>query len=103
MALTIEGASHGYDENNMVTTLEHVHNNCVQEAKTALRNNLAQLNNSVNDCWVGQSAETFKQNMNHDVEEICKGLDAAYEGLEAEFKKVLAGLSEIDQELIEKR
>lgn len=103
MALNIEGATVGYDENNMVSTLNHVHNDCVVAAKTALKNNLSKLNDTVNACWVGKSADIFKQNMEHDVEEICKGLDAAYEGLEAEFKKVIAGLSEIDQQLIEKR
>jgi uncharacterized protein YukE len=103
MALTIENASVGYDENNLSKTLSNVHNNCVIEAKTELRNKLSELNSAVNDCWVGQSAETFKSNMQHDVEEICKGLDAAYEGLEAEFNKVIAGLSEVDQQLIDAR
>lgn len=103
MALNIEGASVGYDENSMNSTLNHVHNDCVVSAKNALRQNLSTLRDAVHACWVGQSANNFMDNMDKDVEEICKGLDAAYEGLEAEFKKVLAGLSEIDQNLIEKR
>lgn len=103
MALGIEGATIGYDEGNMVSTLNHVHNDCVVTAKNALRNNLSTLRSEVHACWVGQSANNFMDNMEHDVEEICKGLDAAYEGLVAEFQKVLAGLAEIDQELIEKR
>lgn len=103
MALNISGATIGYDENSMTQTLNHVHNDCVVTAKNALRQNLATLRDEVHACWVGQSANNFMDNMEHDVEEICKGLDAAYDGLEAEFKKVLAGLSEIDQELIDKR
>lgn len=103
MALNIEGATIGYDENSMTATLNHVHNDCVVTAKNALRQNLSTLRDEVHACWVGQSANNFMDNMERDVEEICKGLDAAYDGLEAEFKKVLAGLSEIDQELIEKR
>lgn len=103
MALNMEGASIGYDENQMMATLSNVHNNCVIATKSALRTNLAQLRDEVHACWVGQSANTFMDNMEHDVEEICKGLDAAYEGLEAEFKKVLAGLAEIDQQLVDKR
>lgn len=103
MALNIEGATIGYDENNMTRTLNNVHNNCVEQAKKGLRTNLSELNSSVNRCWVGQSAENFKSNMEHDVEEICKGLEAAYLGLEAEFKKVIAGLAEIDQQLVDKR
>ena len=103
MALNIEGASIGYDETNMVATLNNVHNNCVLTAERALRNNLAGLRDEVHLCWVGKSADNFMHNMEHDVEEICKGLDAAYEGLCAEFKKVLAGLAEVDQGLIERR
>lgn len=103
MALTIENASVGYDENNLSKTLSNVHNDCVIRAKSELRNNLSNLNSSVNDCWVGQSAENFKSNMQHDVDEICKGLEAAYEGLEAEFNKVIAGLAKVDEDLIVKR
>lgn len=103
MALSIEGASIGYDEVNMNSTLTKVHNDCVQYAKNALKNNLSNLNTELNACWVGKSAEIFKDNMQHDVDEICKGLDEAYKGLEAEFKKIVAGLAEIDQELITKR
>lgn len=103
MALNIEGASIGYDEGNMVTTLNNVHQNCVERAKTALRTNIATLRDEVHACWVGKSADTFMHNMEHDVDEICRGLDAAYEGLVAEFKKVLAGLAETDQTLIERR
>ena len=103
MALNIENASIGYDEGSMVTTLNNVHQNCVVQAKTALRTRLDGLRQEVHACWVGQSAEIFMSNMEHDVGEICKGLDAAYDGLVAEFKKVLAGLAETDQQLVEKR
>ena len=103
MALNLGKASIGYDENSMISTLNKVHNNCVITTKTALRTNLRQLRDEVHACWVGESANIFMDNMEHDVEEICKGLDAAYAGLEAEFKKVIAGLAEIDRELVQKR
>ena len=71
--------------------------------KNALRSNISQLRESVHACWQGQSAETFLENMETDVSKVCDGLDAAYEGLKAEFNKVLAGLAEIDQQIVEKR
>lgn len=103
MALSIDGATIGYDQNQMITTLNNVHNNCINRTKTALRTNLAQLRDEVHACWVGKSAETFLSNQEHDIEIICSGLDAAYAGLEAEFKKVIAGLAQIDQDLIQAR
>lgn len=103
MALNIENAKVGYDENSMVTTLNNVHQNCVTRSKSALHTELATLRDEVHNCWVGKSADVFMNNMEHDVEEICKGLDAAYDGLVAEFNKVLAGLAQIDQDLIDKR
>ena len=103
MALNLEGATIGYDENTMASTLDHIHNNCVIKAQNELRKNLSTLRDSVHACWVGQSANTFMDNMQSDVDTICQGLDSAYAALEAEFKKVLAGLAEIDQSLVEKR
>lgn len=103
MALNIEGAKIGYDENNMNATLNHVHNDCVIYAKNALRQNLATLRDELHACWIGQSAENFLSNMEKDVEDICKGLDSGYEGLEAEFKKALAEMTAVDESLVTKR
>ncbi len=103
MALNLDGATIGYDENTMAATLDHIHNNCVIKAQNELRKNLSTLRDSVHACWVGQSANTFMDNMQSDVDNICDGLEAAYEALEKEFHQVLAGLAEIDQSLVEKR
>lgn len=103
MSLTIENATHGYDNSNMKSTLEHVHNDCVQHAKDAMRLNIEGLRKDVRACWVGQSADNFMDNMQHDVDQICDYLDQAYNNLEAEFNKVAAGIATIDQELVTKR
>ncbi len=103
MALNISGASIGYDENNVTAALNRIENDVIANMKSELRNRLSQLRDEVNQCWIGKSAETFKENMDHDVELICQGLDAAYTGLENEFNKIKAGLAEVDQELVQKR
>lgn len=103
MALTIEGATIGYDENSMRTTLNNVHNDCVTAAKNALRSNLSTLREEVHACWVGTSANNFMDNMEKDVDDICRCLDAAYEGLEAGFNEALAGLTAVDEGLVAKR
>ena len=103
MALDISRASVGYNANQMKKTLNHIESNCVLAAKKSLRSNIQGLRTEVHKCWVGKSADNFMANMQSDVDKICKGLDQAYAGLEAEFKKVLAGLAQIDQGLIERR
>ena len=37
MALNIEGATIGFDANNLQSTLNHIQNNCVNNAKNALK------------------------------------------------------------------
>ncbi|MBR6136827.1 MAG: hypothetical protein IKQ06_01575 [Bacilli bacterium] len=103
MALDLEQSTIGYDRSAMERTLQNVHNDCVLHAQTKLRNSLNNLSEDVKKCWAGQSARNFMLNMITDVDQICKGLDAAYDGLEGEFKMVLSGLSQVDQELIERR
>lgn len=103
MALTIDKATIGYNQAEMKRTLHHIESNCVTATKRTLRNNIQTLRSEVHKCWVGKSADNFMANMQSDVDKICKGLDQAYAGLESEFKKVLAGLAQIDQNVIERR
>ena len=103
MALEIEGASIGYDSNNLQSTLMDIHTDCIIKAQNELRTNLKDLNDALNECWVGVSADNFKSNMEKDVEGICKGLESAYNDLVEEFKGILAELAKIDEELVTKR
>lgn len=50
MALTIENASIGYDANNLRSTLNNIHNNCVETTKSALKTNLDELRTAIDDC-----------------------------------------------------
>ena len=100
MALTIENATIGYDANNLQSTLNHIHNNCVVHAKNSLKTSMDTLRSSVDECWVGQSAETFKNNMQTDVDNICTQLDEAYEALKVIFQGVQNKYAELDEGLI---
>ena len=61
MALTIENASIGYDANNLQSTLNNIHNNCVESTKTALKTNLDELRTAIDECWVGSSGTNAKK------------------------------------------
>lgn len=99
MALTIEGAQVGYDANNMQSTLNHIHNNCVEHTKSTLRTNLDTLRTSIDTCWVGASAEKFKEQMQRNVDDICKGLDLAYESLCSTFQNAQSDMQAVDDSI----
>ena len=99
MALTIENASIGYDANNLQSTLNNIHNNCVESTKTALKTNLDELRIAIDECWVGSSAEKFKEQMQRNVEDICKGLDLAYDNLCSTFNSAQSDLQAVDDSI----
>lgn len=103
MALSIEGATYGVDEMGMKAALRHVENNCINATKSALRSGVSALRDEVNNCWVGKSADTFKENIQHDVDDICAGLDEAYRGLDGAFKSIQTALVETDENLVTPR
>ena len=99
MALTIENATIGRDANNLQSTLNHIHNNCVETTKSALKTNLDELRTAVDNCWVGNSAEKFKEQMQRNVDDICKGLDLAYEGLCSTFNTAQSDMQAVDDSI----
>ncbi len=103
MALTIQGADIGYDANEVQTALNNIHTQVIEEAQNQLRQQLTQLDASVDEIWVGQSAETFKKNMQTDVDAICQGLNDTYEILKNEFSQITASMAEIDANLVQER
>ena len=104
MALTIQGATIGFDANEVQTALNNIHTQVIEEAKGQLRQQLTQLYTSVDEVWVGQSAEIFKDNMQVDVDGVCQGLDAAYEVLKSEFSQITSDMINADaNNIIERR
>lgn len=103
MALNIEGAQYGFDANKLQSTLNHVHNNCVVHTKNTLRRSMDTLRTALDSCWAGQSAETFKGNMQSDIDNICKDLDLAYEALKGVFQEVQNKYAELDEGLVTAR
>ena len=75
MALNIEGATLGYDANNVQDALNSLNMQVIEGSKIRLKNSLLSLRETVDSVWVGQSAEQFKKNMDYDVDTIFNALD----------------------------
>ena len=56
MALTIQGADIGFDANEVQAALNDIHTQVIEQAQNDLRRQLSDLDNAVDEIWVGQSA-----------------------------------------------
>ena len=103
MALNIEGATLGYDANNVQDALNSLNMQVIEGSKVRLKNSLLSLRETVDSVWVGQSAEQFKKNMDYDVDTICKALDETRGVLETELHEIVNKMNEVDQNLVQGR
>ncbi len=103
MALTIEGATQGFDANNVQALISDLNAKVVDVATNSLRGNLDVLRTATDEVWVGQSAENFKKNVETDVESIVSALEEAKEALLSELYDIVDKLGEMDENLVQLR
>lgn len=103
MALTIEGATIGFDVNNVETALNNLNTKVIQDTIIRMNNAMGDLRQYVDSAWVGESAEQFKKNMETDKTKISEALEATYEVLKSEMYQIVNEMSAADQELVKAR
>lgn len=103
MALTIDKASIGFDANGMQQALNNINVNVIEATKNAMTNNMGSLRESVDNAWVGASAEQFKANMEKDRETVSKALDSTFEALKTAMYDAINQIQENDRELVKER
>ena len=101
--LTINGATIGYDENNIQTALNNLNRKVILDAIQSMNSAMSRLYDAVNAGWVGNSAETFKANMQYDKDVVAQGLNDTYQVLENEMHQIVNELADVDANLVEKR
>lgn len=102
MALNIEGATVGFDQDGVRNLLSDIKANVIQEAQDQLKTSVGELDTALDDIWQGKSEERFKSNMHEDVETICDALDDAYNSLVAEIGRARDAMGAVDNTLVEK-
>ena len=100
MSLNIEGATIGYDANEVQTAMNNLNTICVKDATKSLNDNMATLREAVDAIWVGASAEAFKRNMEADKDSIVKGLEETYNILQSELYSIVDTMEQNDEALI---
>lgn len=101
MALTIENATVGYNQDGIKSLMEDIKANVIEEAKNSLKNSENTLDEALDEIWQGKSEETFKSNMHEDVLVVCDALDTAYNTLAAEIYRAGHAMGRVDEELVQ--
>lgn len=103
MALTIEGATIGFDQNNVATAINNLQVHVINDTITKMNESMISLREYVDNAWVGQSAEIFKENMEFDKNQVIDGLNDSFELLKAEMYDIVNEMADVDNNLISRR
>lgn len=100
MALNIEGATVGFDQEGISTLMADIQASVIQEAKDKLDAERENLNSTLDEIWQGHSEEIFKQNMFNDIETLKRQYDIVYNALAAEISQLHKAMGDIDENLV---
>ena len=103
MALTIQGATIGVDANGIQQLINNLETHVIQDTISKMNASQAALRDKVDAAWVGQSAETFKNNMETDKGVLEKSLKESFEVLKSELFNIASAIGEEDQSLVQSR
>ena len=103
MALNIENATIGFDENNVEKSLNNLNVRCIGETIDLMKSSYMNLQTAVDAAWVGASAEQFKKNVLSDIDVISQSLQDTYEILKSEMYQVVNEMAAVDAELVKAR
>lgn len=103
MPLTIEGATIGYDQTNIKTLIDNVKVDVVDKAQEELNNKLVDLEEAIDEIWVGRSADIFKNNVKTDISHICDALAKAHEAFTTEMNAITNAMVAMDENLVRER
>lgn len=100
MALTIEGADIGYDQQGLQQLIKDIQTNVIDQACTELDNAATNLEKDLEPVWQGHSAKQFVTNMKEDIKAIKSALETGKDALEKELSQITNAMTQIDQDLV---
>jgi hypothetical protein len=103
MALNIEGATLGYDANNVQKVLNDMNVDVIAKSISAMEMGMIGLRGDVDRVWVGASAQQFLRNMDYDVDKITDALNASHDVLKEELHQIISKMDELDRNLVKGR
>jgi uncharacterized protein YukE len=101
--LKITGASEGFDISGINAYISDIKVKLIQNAIDEMKKETTTVKNTVDQVWVGKSANTFKSNFDYDVKIITDALKEACDVLEKSIYHAAHNLKTIDENLVQKR
>lgn len=99
MALNFENSTFGYDSEGLQHLINEINVNCIANTISAMRTGLNAINNSVDQAWVGQSANRFKDSVQEDANIVIDALEQAGEDIVNALKETGGGIIKLDEEM----
>mgnify|MGYP002766197429 FL=1 len=99
MALNFENSTFGYDSEGLQHLINEINVNCIANTISAMRTGLNAINTSVDQAWVGQSANRFKDSVQEDANIVIDALEQAGEDIVNALKETGGGIIKLDEEM----
>lgn len=99
MALNFENSTFGYDSEGLQHLINEINVNCIANTISAMRTGLANINTSVDQAWVGQSANKFKDKVQEDANQVIKALEEAGNAVVGGLHASGGGMIDVDQSI----
>lgn len=103
MALNLEGATIGFDVDQISVALDKLNEVVIEETANKMRKEEEDVEKVLRTAWVGQSANIFMDNMSTDRKNVVKALQAARTVLNNELYNIASRMVELDQGLVQRR
>ena len=103
MAVSLDNLTIAYEGSRVSALLSKIKAEVITKASTEVKRGADDLKDSIDTFWDGESADTFKKNIDTDTQNISKALDKLYDTLEAEINTVAGRMHEVDEQLINER
>ena len=92
----IEQAGIGYDTVGISNFLNKLNLDVIDDLIATLHNNMGTLRGAVDQMWVGQSANAFKDKLERDSQTMIETLDGIKDDVRAEFAQIAQNVDNYD-------
>lgn len=99
MALNFENSTFGYDSEGLQHLINEINVNCIANTISAMRTGLNAINTSVDQAWVGQSANRFKDSVQEDANIVIDALEKAGENIVNALKETGGEIIKLDEDM----
>jgi len=99
MGLSIENATVGYDRSGLTALIEAIRVDCIETTITAINSGMEELRTSIEQVWIGHSAEKYKQKLDEDKEKVTNAINTIGEQIAADLAAAITQIDNVDNSI----